>query len=228
MPVARRGTVCVSLGRAAREGRDGAAIYWSGRRASNSESVSLSPLAYSFSFAAWPRPSPPYAHARTPHSPTMASGGLFRKFSRDDVSTQNNVKSSVQRAIRGKREEGERRRRGAECSFRARAQPWRACPRIPAFNAHSDRLPCPIERAGADGRTAAGTRPAAMDTVPTHSQPTSPLTPPHLETNPLLSPRPPSPFHHTAKICELYPSLEETGAIEAIIPKKSAGALAKW
>lgn len=33
---------------------------------------------------------------------------------------------------------------------------------------------------------------------------------------------------HTAKICELYPSLEETNAIEAIIPKKSAGALAKW
>lgn len=32
----------------------------------------------------------------------------------------------------------------------------------------------------------------------------------------------------TAKICELYPSLEETNAIEAIIPKKSAGALAKW
>ncbi len=176
MPVARRGTVCVSLGRAAREGRDGAAIDWSGRWASNSERAFLSLPSYSFSFAAWPRPSPPYAHARTPHSPTMASGGLFRKFSRDDVSTQNNVKSSVQRAIRGKREEGERRRSGAECSFRARAQPWRACPRIPAFNAHSDRLPCPIERAGADGRTAAGTRPAAMDTVPTHSQPTPPHT----------------------------------------------------
>jgi hypothetical protein len=55
----------------------------------------------------------------------MASGGLFRKFSLDDVSTQNNVKSSVQRAIRGEigrerggrggeRGEGEAAREGRE------------------------------------------------------------------------------------------------------------------
>jgi hypothetical protein len=32
----------------------------------------------------------------------------------------------------------------------------------------------------------------------------------------------------TAKVCELYPSLEETGAIDDIIPKKAQGSLAKW
>jgi hypothetical protein len=29
-------------------------------------------------------------------------------------------------------------------------------------------------------------------------------------------------------VCELYPSLEETGAIDDIIPKKAQGSLAKW
>ena len=48
--------------------------------------------------------------AAVSHARAMASGGLFRKFSLDDVSTQNNVKSSVQRAIRGEigRERGGR------------------------------------------------------------------------------------------------------------------------
>jgi hypothetical protein len=32
----------------------------------------------------------------------------------------------------------------------------------------------------------------------------------------------------TAKVCELYPSLEETGAIDDIMPKKEQGNIAKW
>ena len=32
----------------------------------------------------------------------------------------------------------------------------------------------------------------------------------------------------TAKVCELYPSLEETGAIDDIMPRKEQGNIAKW
>ena len=49
-------------------------------------------------------------------------------------------------------------------------------------------------------------------------------------SNPPLSTsfRPAFPRPRTAKICELYPNLEESAAIDAIIPKKAMGALAKW
>ena len=60
-------------------------------------------LFFLFHFSVFGGPAPPRS-ARThtlAHLNTMASGGLFRKFCLDDVSTQNNVKSSVQRAIRG-------------------------------------------------------------------------------------------------------------------------------
>jgi hypothetical protein len=36
------------------------------------------------------------------------------------------------------------------------------------------------------------------------------------------------PFLSAASICEEYPWLEETGAIEAIIPKKEPLILGKW
>ena len=42
------------------------------------------------------------------------------------------------------------------------------------------------------------------------------------------TPTPAPRDHRAAKVCELYPWLEESGAIEAIIPKKETGALAKW
>jgi hypothetical protein len=90
------------------------------------------------------------------------TGGPFRKFTLSDVSTQNAVKSSVQRAIRGWFDRGQKK---------GKRRVW--------------------ERA-------------------TKNRPASP---------PLLPP---------AKVCELYPHLEETGAIDDIIPKKAQGSLAKW
>lgn len=80
-------------------------------------------------------------HKFSTHKNDMASGGLFRKFSLDDVSTQNNVKSSVQRAIRGKKKEEEQSGAAAtkgmgvpSCSRTTPARPdfnARACDQYP-------------------------------------------------------------------------------------------------
>ena len=108
----------------------------------------------------------------------MSSGGPFRKFSLSDVSTQNSVKSSVQRGIRGAAIRGGEKKKEA-CFFLS-------------FN--FDRL-------------------AAL-LLSTFSTSTFEL----------------SLFQKTktAKVCELYPSLEETGAIDDIMPKKEQGNIAKW
>lgn len=57
---------------------------------------------------------------------TMSSGGPFRKFSLSDVSTQNSVKSSVQRGIRGAAIPGEKE----------------ACFSLLLFSISNDRPPC--------------------------------------------------------------------------------------
>lgn len=104
----------------------------------------------------------------------MSSGGPFRKFSLSDVSTQNSVKSSVQRGIRGAAI------RGGKFVFFSLV--------------HFDR--------------SAASQNLDLDLNNSRN-------PNHHATN-------------TAKVCELYPSLEETGAIDVIMPKKEQGNIAKW
>ena len=80
---------------------------------------------------------------------------MFKKFSTEEVSTQNQVKSSIQRAVRGAQ---------LRCSLTALTSLQLALSLLPA---------------------------------------------------------------RVAKVCASYPSLEESGAIDLILPKKEAATLAK-
>ena len=99
-----------------------------------------------------PRPTAATSPARVATSRPM-SGGLFRKFSLEDVSTQNNVKSSVQRAIRGQGR-GQRRaaaRRGRmRCFLESRKRPPH---RGPDAQVHSGSVLLDISGVCGDRRT---------------------------------------------------------------------------